>query len=557
MYVSYFGLKQAPFSIAPDPRYLYMSERHREALAHLLYGLGGGGGFVVLTGEIGAGKTTVCRCFLEQVPAGCAVAYIFNPKLTVIELLQSICDEFGVAVQASTVTHTPPTVKDYIDPLNRFLLDAHAAGRHTVLVIDEAQNLSADVLEQLRLLTNLETDERKLLQILLIGQPELRSLLARADLEQLAQRVIARYHLGPLNAKETAAYVAHRLAVAGLVGAAPFGTAALRTVQRLSRGVPRRINMLCDRALLGAYAQGRHSVDKRTVSRAATEVFGDDAVLPLWRRPAVWGAAGLVAVALGVAWWTLPTVNRATGNTAAASAPVTAAPAATAASVAVAAAAAPASASLAPPTLTPAQIDDLPREERQAWRALATSWGLTLGEGDPCQAARAQQFRCYRSAGTTLAALRLLDRPGLLALRGDDGHVRHAELVALGAQDAILLHQGQRLSLPLDRMAERWRGDFATLWRAPAGYAAPLVHGAQGAAVDALSNGLASLRGEPPAPAGQALVGGLAARLAAFQLAQGLQPDGVAGPTTFMRLNRALGLDEPRLLLNPITAPGR
>jgi general secretion pathway protein A len=165
MYAEFFGLKQDPFSIAPDPRYLFMSERHRDALAHLLYGVGGGGGFVLVTGEIGTGKTTVCRCFLEQIPANCNVAYIFNPKLTVAELLQSICDELHIKVQHAGAG--PATVKECIDPLNAYLLAAHAAGRNTVLIIDEAQNLSADVLEQLRLLTNLETNERKLLQIVL------------------------------------------------------------------------------------------------------------------------------------------------------------------------------------------------------------------------------------------------------------------------------------------------------------------------------------------------------------------------------------------------------
>src|SRR3954470_24956783 len=202
MYAEYFGLKHEPFSIAPDPRYLFMSERHREALAHLLYGLGGGGGFVLLSGEIGTGKTTVCRLFLEQIPANCNVAYIFNPKLTVIELLQSVCDEFHIAVPRKE--GSAPTVKDYLDPLNAFLLDAHAAGRNNVLIIDEAQMLSAEVLEQLRLLTNLETNERKLLQIILIGQPELRAMLSRPDLEQLAQRVIAHYHLSALSEDETA-----------------------------------------------------------------------------------------------------------------------------------------------------------------------------------------------------------------------------------------------------------------------------------------------------------------------------------------------------------------
>ena len=177
MYAQFFGLKQEPFSIAPDPRYLFMSKRHREALAHLLYGLNGGGGFVLLSGEIGAGKTTVCRCFLEQIPKRTNVAYIFNPKLTVIELLKSVCDEFGIRYPAQGPG--PATVKDYLDPLNDFLLKTHAVGQNNVLIIDEAQMLSADVLEQLRLLTNLETNERKLLQIVLIGQPELRTMLAR------------------------------------------------------------------------------------------------------------------------------------------------------------------------------------------------------------------------------------------------------------------------------------------------------------------------------------------------------------------------------------------
>ncbi|HEX3139405.1 MAG TPA: AAA family ATPase, partial [Rhizobacter sp.] len=196
MYAKFFGLRQEPFSIAPDPRYLFMSERHREALAHLLYGLRGGGGFVLLTGEIGAGKTTVCRCFLEQIPKRCNFAYIFNPKLTVIELLKTVCEEFGIVVDPAH-PHGE-TVKEYLDPINEFLLKTHAVGQNNVLIIDEAQNLSSEVLEQLRLLTNLETNERKLLQIILIGQPELRDSLARPELEQLAQRVIARYHLQSL-----------------------------------------------------------------------------------------------------------------------------------------------------------------------------------------------------------------------------------------------------------------------------------------------------------------------------------------------------------------------
>ena len=293
LYGAWFGLQREPFSIAPDPRTLFMSERHREALAHLLYGVQGGGGFVLLTGEIGAGKTTVSRCFLEQVPEGCRVAYVFNPKQSVDELLWTIAQEFGVQVlgqafAAGAGDRIEGGSKALVDALNRFLLQVHAQGGQAVLVIDEAQALSAEVLEQLRLLTNLETSERKLLQIVLIGQPELRAMVASPGLEQLAQRVIARYHLGPLSAPDTARYVHHRLAVAGLSGPLPFDAAALKRVHERSRGVPRRINLLCDRALLGAYATGRRSVDAGIVERAAAEVAGE----PLPAEAAWWGAPG-------------------------------------------------------------------------------------------------------------------------------------------------------------------------------------------------------------------------------------------------------------------------
>jgi general secretion pathway protein A len=303
MYAAFFGLKNEPFSIAPDPRYLFMSERHREALAHLLFGLKGNGGFVVLTGEIGAGKTTVCRCCLEQIPKRCNVAYIFNPKLTVLELLDAICGEFHIPMPAQGAA--PRSVKDYTDPLNEYLLRTHAVGQNNILIVDEAQNLSAEVLEQLRLLTNLETNSRKLLQIVLIGQPELRQMLARPELEQLAQRVIARYHLGALTEEETSHYIRHRLAVSGYSGTLPFDRAARERIHQIARGVPRRINLLCDRALLGAYAQARHRVSRAMVDQAAQEVF--DEALPSARDRAarrdgagmpVWGYVFMAAAAV-------------------------------------------------------------------------------------------------------------------------------------------------------------------------------------------------------------------------------------------------------------------
>ncbi len=274
MYNKFFGLKQEPFSIAPDPHYLFMSERHREALAHLLYGLRSGGGFVLLTGEIGAGKTTVCRCFLEQVPRRTNVAYIFNPRQSAEELLESICEEFRIP-RDEAQPERQLSARDHVAALNEFLLRTHAVGQNNVLIIDEAQSLSAEVLEQLRLLTNLETNERKLLQIILIGQPELRDMLARPELEQLAQRVIARYHLGALSPRETAQYIHHRLAVSGLGGALPFDSASIQRIHALTGGVPRRINLLCDRALLGAYAGGKPQVNVEIIDKAAAEVRGE------------------------------------------------------------------------------------------------------------------------------------------------------------------------------------------------------------------------------------------------------------------------------------------
>ncbi len=565
MYVSFFGLKHAPFSIAPDPRYLFMSERHREALAHLLYGLEAGGGFVLLSGEIGAGKTTVCQCFLEQVPPSCHLAYIFNPKLTVTELLQSVCDEFGIAVRPAIAG--APTVKDFLDPLNRFLLEAHAQGRQCVLVIDEAQNLSARVLEQLRLLTNLETHERKLLQIILIGQPELRRLLARPQLEQLAQRVIARFHLGALSEAETARYVAHRLAVAGLSGTIPFDRAALRRIHRLTGGVPRRINLLCDRALLGAYVEGRATVGRRIVDRAAAEAF-DAAAAPRRRRSTralvLAGATGAAVLALaGVLAWQaqrarapLPPLAAASAPPASGAASAATGAAASAASVAVAAAGSAPAVAAAPkaaPSAAWPRFDPgtdfalLPRDERTLWRELAGAWAVDLPAGDPCAPTSKLPVRCYRTGSATLALIQLFDRPGLLTLVDPQGRAAHARLVGLDAQSAWLAAGERHWTLPLDQLAGLWRGEYATLWRPPEGYARPLADSATGPAVQALADGLARQRHEAAPAPGAVLDEALRQRLAAFQFAQGLKPDGVAGPTTFMLLNRALGVAEPRL----------
>src|SRR6201996_8432541 len=248
MYTSFFGLNEKPFAITPDPRYLYLSERHAEALAHLLYGINEAGGFIQLTGEVGTGKTTIVRTLLSRVPQHADVAVILNPRVTATEFLLTICEELGLGLDEADRT----SAKEMVDALNRRLLAAHSDGRRVIVIVDEAQNLSTEVLEQVRLLTNLETATQKLLQIILIGQPELRELLDRSELRQLAQRITGRYHLCPLSKQETQEYVNHRLRVAGASGGI-FTPAALGQVHRVSGGVPRVINVCCDRALLGAY----------------------------------------------------------------------------------------------------------------------------------------------------------------------------------------------------------------------------------------------------------------------------------------------------------------
>ena len=254
MYTSFFGLNEEPFSITPNPRYLYMSERHTEALAHLIYGIKDSGGFIQLTGEVGTGKTTLIRSLLQRLPKNADVALILNPQLSATEFLSAIVAELGAAVPADK-----DSLKALTDTLNQFLLENHSKGRRTILIVDEAQNFNVDVLEQIRLLTNLETARQKLLQITLIGQPELRTMLARSDLRQLAQRITGRYHLEPLSQADTEEYVRHRLRVAGSTRTI-FPQNSCRELYRLSGGVPRIINVIADRAMLGAYTQDEPEV---------------------------------------------------------------------------------------------------------------------------------------------------------------------------------------------------------------------------------------------------------------------------------------------------------
>src|SRR5450631_271596 len=380
MYLRFFGLNEKPFAITPDPRYLYLSERHAEALAHLLYGINEAGGFIQLTGEVGTGKTTVVRTLLSRIPQHADVAVILNPRITPTEFLLSICEELGVEIDSTE----RDSVKSMVDALNRRLLNAHSEGRRVTVIVDEAQNLSPSVLEQVRLLTNLETPTQKLLQIILIGQPELRELLDRNELRQLAQRITGRYHLSPLSREETREYVRHRVRVAG-VSAEIFTPGALREIHRLSGGIPRIVNVCCDRALLGAYTREQRIVNAALIRRATGEVYGRR-YFPRW---ASWLAAGLTIAAVAAIFYIprhlwMPVPAASAPRVAAAPASV-AAPLPSAARVEHPAAPAPA-----------VDLDALLAEnaatttEAGAYRRLLALWGSALtGDQDPCgQAAK-------------------------------------------------------------------------------------------------------------------------------------------------------------------------
>jgi general secretion pathway protein A len=541
MYQNYFGLSETPFSIAPDPRYLYLSRRHEEALAHLLYGINAGGGFVLLTGEVGAGKTTVCRCLLQQIPATCDLAYVFNPKLTVEELLSTICVEFRIAC--------PPgnhSIKVYVDCINAYLLDAHARGRQTVLIIDEAQRLSADVLEQMRLLTNLETDQRKLLQIILIGQPELAAMLDRPELLQLSQRIVASFHLGPLTKPEVGAYVKHRLELSGakrqLIPASLMGR-----VYRLSGGVPRVINVLCDRALLGAYTQGKEQVDAATLSQAAREAL---------RRPGAQRrsmpralAAGLVltaGVALAVTVYQRDPID---GKTA--SVPrVAAIPAARETQPSKKTEAVwPAAQS--PDMLAWPADQPLSRSKAAAYTALFRQWNADYQGADACQEAERLGLRC-RAARGGLDELRQFNRPAVLQLRDDRGQEFHATLTALEGDSATFAVGGKTQAISLGALAAQWTGHYTLLWRLPQDVHDFIRQGARGPAVAWLSRQLAQAQGRA-VDAGKDLLFDevLVRQVKQFQLARGLVPDGAVGPQTVIRLAGVGDQSAPRLLRKP------
>jgi general secretion pathway protein A len=537
MYLTFFGLNEKPFAITPDPRYLYLSERHAEALAHLLYGINEAGGFVQLTGEVGTGKTTIVRSLLAQTPKNAEIALILNPRMTAPEFLLTICEELGIGVPDTA----PGSLKDLVDILSDYLLHAHAAGKRVVLVVDEAQNLSPDVLEQVRLLTNLETNTQKLLQIILIGQPELRELLSRNELRQLAQRITGRYHLNPLSHEETAAYVLHRLRVAGATSDI-FAPAALNEVFRLSQGVPRVINVICDRALLGAYSLDRHRVTANLVRAAAAEVFGRR-FTPHWLPWALTaGIAALLSVATVGLWNLQPWSTRSDAARL---------PRGDATLAAVAAG--PARAAVTPPSAP--QLAQLLAQHAaetdtdSAFARLLALWGAKYqpNSTDPCSQATQQGLECVTERGS-FGQLRLYNRPAILMLSDPAGTSHQVVLTALDDEQARIELGGTR-SVGLGELSHFWLGDFVMLWRPASSPVKALSAGMRGAEVRWLRRSLQRLHGvADDAAVSDVFDAELTALVRDFQRRHQLAVDGIAGVRTQIALASALGGPDAPLL---------
>jgi len=608
MYLAHFSLDQEPFSIAPDPAFLFLSDVHNEALAHLTYGFTHGG-FVLVTGEVGTGKTTLLRNLLHRTPPELDVAFILNPRLTVRELLESVCDEIGIRYDNTKTT----SVKQYIDVLNRHVLQSRRDGRSSVLIIDEAQNLSPAVLEQIRLLTNLETNDKKLLRIILLGQPELAAMLAQTELRQLAQRITARYHLSSLSRAEAHAYVKHRL---HLAGGHPgiFSSRAMNTLYALAQGTPRLINVIADRAMLGAYVEGVHVVTPKLVKTGAREVLG----APPRRRATLWWLASATAVLIALIsslWVYLgnqpgtalaptaaldhvappavvvqtPPLQRPAPTERVMAEPdrTTAAPTQPSIIVEAIVEPIPSPITVVPvarpsvATVTAAEPTDpsafgaqkgallLPIEDsvpaanvvrppggtfvnhRRAYQAVFAAWGVDYpleSPRIPCDFAPLAGLQCLRKEGSW-SELIALNKPVVLELWDTGSNPYFGALVA-GNGDLFRLSLGTRDEIirPQD-LRNHWLGSYVVLWQTPPEYAGSQREGDMHPTVEWLHAALAQI--DPGSDLGDpepVFTPALHRSLLAFQRREGLLADGVAGPMTWIRLSDRINSPSPALI---------
>jgi len=595
MYNDFFGFKATPFSIAPDPRYLYMTAQHRDALAHLVYGFNSDGGCILLTGEVGTGKTTICRCLLEQIPDKANVALVLNPKVSEIELLETICDELKIDYPDGD-----NSVKTYTDRIYDFLIESNRRNEKTVLIIDEAQNLNSEVLEQLRLLTNLETDQHKLLQIIILGQPELLDILASKEMRQLAQRITARFHLNPLSRNELKAYISHRLAVAGQ-NIQLFPENSVSLIYRASKGVPRLVNIICDRALLGAYVENQHRVDPSIVKKASREVFGElkqvehQRLLRRWLLPAL-AITGVLAIAilLTVSMMTEPETSwTLAGNTntrieqpAASSNPETVdgdtvddpatdsshladdvaiedipgsmvsedTPADVALDTDIDVAATQEQTSNAQPgeldDIDSLFIEDDSDNRIDAFVQLFRRWGQDFdyrSSINACTQATRHSLGCLHRLGN-INSLRTHDRPAVLTLIDKQGTNRYLTITRIEDDIATVLYGDREYQLSLDEIDRHWYGKFTILWHKPEEYRKVITPGDTGDIIHWLQAQLDHIGMMQDQSVSTSYDKALQQTVKRFQQERGLVADGIVGPLTIIHLNTVSGRAVPSLL---------
>ncbi|MDP3939458.1 MAG: AAA family ATPase [Deltaproteobacteria bacterium] len=561
MYEAFYNFKERPFNLTPDPKYLFLSERHREALAHLLYGIRQRSGFILLTGEVGTGKTTLCRALMHSLDADTEVALIFNPNVSSAELLQAINQEFGLPGASESR-------KALVDELNAHLLTRRQAGKNLVLLVDEAQNLPAPVLEELRLLSNLETETEKLLQIVLIGQPELNDLLGRTELRQLDQRMSVRYHLTPLDVKETGEYVAHRLSVASDKPRPRFTRGALRSLYRYSKGAPRLINTAADRALLVGFTRNRIRISGSIVRAAVQELRGRKRERGGWTRP-IWGALAAASLALGaiVLWQPAREALLRVARAPEAEQGVGAGERPGERMVRIVT---PTSMAVLPeaeipgPLATPERtyeslLEDLSRtDQSQSWsaatNALLERWNAPMVSGaevayDLHLAAGEAGLR-YASLPISLEELTRLDVPAIVALDLDEAGTRYVALLAY-ENDTFRTNCDPNLWIPISVLENARRGNVYLFWKAQEEIADVVKEGDQGPDVLWIKNALGE-SGYFEGTRDAYFDSSLTLAVSAFQTAYGIEPDGVVGDQTKMLLFSALqAYPTPRLSASP------
>nr|WP_308429283.1 AAA family ATPase [Cellvibrio zantedeschiae] len=524
-----------------------MSQQHKEALAHLLYGVAGGG-FVMLTGEVGTGKTTIIRCLLEQMPENTDIAIVMNPMSNVPELLTTICDELGADyANKNPSAKENPSVKDLTDALHSFLLHNHTHGRNTVLLIDEAQLLSTQALEQVRLLTNLETTTQKLLHIILVGQPELKALLSKPELRQLAQRITARFHLTPLTLAETQAYIRHRLKVAGLPeGRSPFPYAIVKRIHAFTGGIPRLINVICERCLIGAYGGNKARVDNAIFNAARKEVIGGLEQTQIAKRNLYWKwALGIVALTLLSAslYFTqtqnihsFTKVGRAQSSVSSSSASTSSAAASSAPSIAL-------------------------RNFHDAEDIFFNYLSVPLAaETRPCGTNLKTSHQCAKVSLHTWTDVSDLNRPVILIMSTPEKFSTYLVLIGLNTENAWVLNEKEeKVIVPLAKIGRDWTGEAVYLWKRPPGFTETLLLGDSSATVAWVAQQFAKIDKQKEPLSDDLFSLALHERIKIFQRSKGIPVDGNINEQTLLKLNETIGADKTLLTefseTNHVTTP--